>query len=371
MIFKWNMFGVFFISTLIFSTVGILLFPFMFSFVKEGFWVFNFDMLTDEIIIKTQIISVVSLLLVLYSYAFGILMFKSKVVAINHFQYQEKITHNLSKTNFYTLLILIAIFLIGYVILKRNVLVYGIINGLIGRDSVATIISRRAISSNYLYVIITYNLLPFLSMVAYFIYIRRRNWQNLLLFFIVFFVSLLLILLLFQKRPLILFLLTFMLTAYAFKGLVVKRKRKKIVIKGSAKMKYIIYGAASFSVLLLLFYSATNYKFDTVSQAVVKLSEVTFLRIFGRLAIPPFYYVHHFPDIKPFYPISNIGMLTKVLHMDLFSDRADLFVYYTKRHKEGSLAINVLFDFYGAFGYCGVVLGSLFLGVFLVQWMCF
>lgn len=367
-IFNWNILGVFFIASIIFSGIGILSFPFIKSYVIEAFSTFKLEYITSEIIIKTQMIFVFGLLIILYSYSFGIMVIQKKLIRINHFTFKGKIKENLSKTNFYFIIFLIGIFLFVYLVIKRETLMMGIFDGLLGRKPIALILSRRAITSNYLYVVITYNLLPFLTTVALYLLYKKKTLTSKLLFYSILSISLTLVLLLFQKRPLIVFLLTLGLANYVFskkmKDKKVRNPKKKLTKKQQRK-KYIIYGVLLFSLLLLLYYSSTTYQFDSVFQAVVKLSEVSLLRVFGRLAIPSFFYVHHFPEIRFHYGVTNIGMLSKVLHFEFFPDTAILYDYYSIRKKGGSLAINTIFDFYGAFGYVGVVVGTIILGLLL------
>lgn len=364
-IFKWSVFGVFFNATFIFSTFGILFFPIFRTYISQIFWTWNLGFITTEVIIETQMIAVSGMLLVLYSYVFGLLLLKGKVVGINHFKFDGEIKENLNKLNFQFVFILITIFLLIYLFLKKKVLVTGISDGLIGRNPTAILNSRRAITTSYFYVIITYNLLPFLSIVSYYLFLKKRTLSRRVLFYTAFSVSVLLLLLLFQKRPLILFFLSFLLSAFVFKKEFKIKKVKKPKSKKRTRRKYIIYGLLLFSLLMLLYYLTTNYKFDNIYQAVKKLSEVSLLRIFGRLTLPSFFYVHYFPNIESHYHISNIGMLTKFLPIDFYPDNKILFNYYSRNKNGGSLAINSIFDFYGAFGYYGLVIGSMILGFLL------
>ncbi len=367
LIFKWNVFGVFFVSTIIFSTIGILIFPFAKDYFLRVFHTFKLGLVTDEQIIKTQILAVGGLLLVLYSYVLGLSLFYRKVKSIDHFKIKTPIQSNLSRVNFDFSLVLIGLFLTIYLFVKQEVLITGIFDGLLGRQPDALLIARRGITSNYLYVIIVYNLLPFLTAVSLYIYMRKRILLNRIMFFSLFLFSFFLILLLFQKRPLIIFLMSLVLSAYVFrKYLLPKRvKVKKVRSKKASRRRYIVIGISLFSLLLLLYYSGTTYQFENLFQAVTTLSEVVLTRVFGRLSLPAFFYVHYFPEVGPHYGLTNIGMLSNVFFFEHFPDTKTLFNFYSKNPKNGSLAINSIFDFYGAFGYFGFVLGNLFLGAIL------
>ena len=115
----------------------------------------------------------------------------------------------------------------------------------------------------------------------------------------------------------------------------------------------------------MLYYSATTYKFDSIFEGVVKLTEVVLTRVFGRLAIPAFCYVHYFPAVEDHYALTNIGMFSKIFGYELYPDSKVLFNHFSRNKKEGSLAINSIIDFYGAFGYYGFFIGNTILGLIL------
>jgi len=363
LIFKWNVFGVFFIATILFSTIGVLIFPFLKPYFSETFRTFKLELISDHDIIKTQLIAVSGLLLVLYSYVFGIFVLYGRIKCIDHLRFEGKIKNNLSKTNLSFITIIIFLFLIIYLFLKRDILIAGIFDGLLGRQPDALLKSRRGITSNYLYVIITYNILPFMSIVSLYLMIKRKTISNRISFIVLFITSFFLILLLFQKRPLIIFLASLVLSGFVFKRNLSPKKKK--ISKKMPRRKYILYGSSLFSLLLLLYYSATTYQFQNVFQAVVKLSEVALSRVFGRLTIPSFFYVHYFPQVEGHYGFSNIGLLSKAFSFEHFADTKVLFQYFSRNKKDGSLAINSVMDFYGAFGYYGLIIGNLFLGILI------
>ena len=367
MIFRWNTFGIFFIATCIFSIIGILLFPFMKMYAIYTFITFKLEYVTDQEIIKTQLLAVGGLLIVLYSYVFGILTLYRRVECIDHFRINSSIKNNMSKVNFYFMLIFIILFVFIYLLIKRDVLVSGVVDGLLGRQPTALLLSRRAITSNYLYVVITYNLLPFLTIVALYFSMKEKTFSSKLLFVGVFLLSFILILLLFQKRPLIIFLLSLLLSGYIFKKYITLKAKRIRTSKEKRKLRrrYIIIGTSLFSILLLLYYSGTTYKFESIYAGVVKLTEVVLTRVFGRLSIPAFCYVHYFPGVEEHYGITNIGTLSKVFRYETYLDSKEVFAYFTKTKQKGSMAINSIMDFYGAFGYYGLIIGNIILGLFL------
>ncbi|QHI37458.1 hypothetical protein IMCC3317_28370 [Kordia antarctica] len=368
MIFRWNTFGIFFIATMIFSVVGVMAYPFMIDYVMITFNTFKLELITSQEIIKTQLLVVGGLLTVLYSYTIGIWALYGRVECIDHFRMEAPIKNNLSKTNFYFILLLIFLFLSVYLFIKRDILITGIVDGLIGRQPTALLISRIGITSNYLYVVITYNLLPFLTIVALYVSMKRKTLVSRILFIGLFIVSFSLILLLFQKRPLIIFLLSLLLSAFIFRKYIHIKEKRILTRKEKKKLRrrYALIGLALFSILILLYYSGTTYQFKSVFSGVTKLTEVVLTRIFGRLALPAFCYVHYFPNVEGHYGITNIGTLSKVFRYQTFLDSKEVFLHFTRTdEKQGSLAINSILDFYGAFGYYGLIIGNMILGFFL------
>ncbi|VAW17551.1 hypothetical protein MNBD_BACTEROID03-1954 [hydrothermal vent metagenome] len=365
LIFRWNVFGVFFIATLLFSIIGIMALPFFKPYFMKAFISFKLELITDAQIVKTQLIATVGFLTVLYAYIFGIVGVYKRLKCINHFDIPEKIKDNLSRTNFYVLTIAVLLFIFIYLFIKRDVLVLGILEGLLGRNPDAILLSRRAITSSYLYTIIIYNVLPFITIASFYLSLKRKVLLNKVLFGMLFSLSFFLILSLFQKRPLIIFMLSLFISGFVFKENLLPKKEKIVKPKKGKKRKYILYLSALFTLLLVLYYSATTYQFENVFQAATKLSEIVLTRVFGRLSIPAFFYVHYFPEVGDHYGFTNIGLLSKVFGFEHFPDTQILFGHFSTVKMEGSLAINSVMDFYGAFGYFGLLFGNMFLGLLL------
>lgn len=365
LIFKWNVFGIFFIATLLFSIVGIMAFPFFKAYFLIAFNSFKLELISDADIIKTQIVATVGYLSVLYAYVFGISLVYKRVKCINHFSINGEIKDHLSRVNFYVLTLSVLLFIFIYLFIKRDVLIIGILDGLLGRQPDAILQSRSAITSSYLYTILIYNVLPFITIVSFYISLKRKVLMNKLLFLILFAISFFLILSLFQKRPLMIFMLSLFISGFVFRENLFPKKVKKIKSRKGKKRKYVVYLSFLFALLLLLYYSATTYKFESIFEATTKLSEVVLTRVFGRLSIPALCYVHYFPEVDSYYGFTNIGLFSKVFGFEHFPDTQVLFGYFSTVKMEGSLAINSVMDFYGAFGYFGMLFGNAFLGLLL------
>ena len=307
----------------------------------------------------------VGFLSVLYAYIFGISLVYKRLKCINHFSIDGEIKDNLSRVNFYVLTLSVLLFILIYLFIKRDVLIIGILDGLIGRQPDAILQSRSAITSSYLYTILIYNVLPFITIASFYMSLKRKVLLNKVFFLMLFAISFFLILSLFQKRPLIIFMLSLFISGFVFKENLFPKRVKKVKSKKGKKRKYIVYLSFLFVLLLVLYYSATNYQFQNVFEAAAKLSEIVFTRVFGRLSVPAFCYVHYFPEVNDYYGFTNIGLLSKIFGFEHFPDTQVLFGHFSTVKVEGSLAINSVMDFYGAFGYFGMIFGNLFLGLLL------
>lgn len=326
------------------------------SYANETFITFKLYLITEQDIFLTQLLAVGGLLIALYAYVIGMIVMYKRVECINHFRIREPIKNNLNKVNFYFVLICISVFLLGYIFLKRDVFISGIFDGLIGRQPIALLESRYGIMSNYLYVIILYNLLPFFTVVALYLMMKEKTLSSKLVFSGLFITSFTLILLLFQKRPLIIFLLALFLALFVFQKFL---KRKKV------RRRFIIIGSSLFVLLLILYYSATTYEFTSIFEGVSKLTEVVLTRIFGRLSLPAFCYVHYFPAVEDHYGVTNIGKLSTIFRYEIFLDSKVVYAHFTKTKLDGSMAINSIIDFYAAFGYYGFFIGNIFMGLLI------
>lgn len=344
------------------------MYSFMPEYVIRTFYSYKLRPITQYTIFKTQIIVVTGFLMVLYGYIIGVNSFYNKTICLNHFRFSEKIKNNLSLSNYFFALMAVLLFLVVYLFLNKEALSIGIKKGLFGRQPLELIKARGIITRNYFYVIISYNILPFLTVVAVYLAVKSKTLYNRILFIVLFSITFIITILLFQKRPLIIFVGAVFLSFFVFKKHLRPKKIRVLTAKEKKRIKRRLYIVLSvlFSLLLLLYYSATTYQFNSLFEAVLKLSEIALARVFGRLSMPAFLYVDYFSMPKhEHYGLSNIGLLTKIFHLDFFPDTKILSNYYSIRKNDGSIAINSVVDFYGAFGYTGLILGNLFMGFIL------
>jgi hypothetical protein len=228
-------------------------------------------------------------------------------------------------------------------------------------------------SAGRLYFILVFNVLPFLS-ITFWMFTRiekgagNKAWA---LFMIT--MSAILLLLTFQKRPLLIYLITLfaseilarMATGYS----VISIKATNILsIIGTYWKRISFYLTIVFLVALGFFHISTNIE-DFRNLAIVVID-----RIFTRLALMPVFYVHYFPNVEPHYGFTNIGILSSLLGFEKYADTVVTDSYFSKVAESvgGSGAIGALVDFYGAWGWPGFVLCCFCLGMllrFLDKWL--
>ncbi len=123
---------------------------------------------------------------------------------------------------------------------------------------------------------------------------------------------------------------------------------------------------AALAVLMLLYTLTTDSIADQASTLAVagKALAVVVDRICLRLAVTPLMYVHYFPQVEPFYGLSNVGKLTFFTGTEYYPDTQKVLYYFTDL-EEGGGAIGSLTDFFSAFGWPGLLLGGFSLGVTL------
>jgi len=176
------------------------------------------------------------------------------------------------------------------------------------------------------------------------------------------------LLLTFQKRPFLIYLIC-LFVAQLLSSIYFHRT-KFVLPTEFPKISYLLFQPLFRKLLLLcflvggvlfLFYRLTIE--DTSSGLVVA---TVIDRILGRLSIMSIMYAHYFPLIEPHYGLSNIGMLSLLLGTDLYKDTVVVPNYFDIIViAEGSGAICAIYDFYGAFGWLGVIFGSFGLGILM------
>jgi oligosaccharide repeat unit polymerase len=266
------------------------------------------------------------------------------------------------------------LFLAVFYTFNFSIILHGILDGILAGNNEQVIAGRYGVMENYLFILVVYNVVPFLAVALWLLYrIRRSNILRLctISFNIVTVVSLIL---LFQKRPLLLFLLCLCIaslwtnqlkiqrTSCRVNSSLVMRRNKRIFSK-----KLLIYGVVLFAILMGLFYAQTSIGRDNESlyETATILSTIAAWNIIGGISLPSVMYVHYFPTIEPYYGLSNVKLLSSLLGFELYPNSNRVYQYFALGKEEGSVALSALMDFYGAFGLIGWFLGAALIGILL------
>jgi hypothetical protein len=236
--------------------------------------------------------------------------------------------------------------------------------------------SRAKVSNmGFIYSILVFNVLPFLSVISWMVYRYRRNTWNALWAWALAVSTSFLLLNTFQKRPLVFFLLC-LLFAHFLSELYLGRLNLKIPrvfpispgywLTNVPWVKVILVIGIPFAVLVWFYYTTTNYAAypDSAWQGLISVIVVSVDRVFSRLSVMALMYVDFFPRIDPHYGLDNVGKFTSLLGRDHYADTVAVYKYYT-HGAVGSGAIGAIPDFYGAFGWWGLAVCSFVLGASL------
>jgi hypothetical protein len=220
--------------------------------------------------------------------------------------------------------------------------------------------------AGYLYFMLAYNALPFLSVIFWMLHRKVRTPGNRAWALFMAASTALLMVFTFTKRP----LLVYLLTLFAADLLMRLPGRVSPGAAGGASVVTLISAFwKRVSLALLAVFSLTFTFFYLLAPArgnILRVAGLTLDRIFTRLAVMPIFYVHFFPDVAPHYGIKNIGALSHLMGVARYADNVAVYNYFISAGgKKGSAAIGALFDFYGAFGWVGFLLCCLLLGALL------
>lgn len=218
-----------------------------------------------------------------------------------------------------------------------------------------------------LYFILIFNGLTFCSVALWLQYKFESTLSNRTWAYFAAMTTFVFLFLTFQKRPLLIFLiclffanLTGGVYSDKFKMWMAHLPNLKNILSPSLLRKSLVFSFLLFGILVLF------YKLTMDEAPIEFIMAVTFDRIFGRLSIMALMYSHYFPLVEPHYGLSNIGLFSSLLGTDLYMDTIEVPKFFDNFWTgEGSGAINALYDFYGAFGWYGVIFGSFGLGIIM------
>ena len=364
--------AVFFMSYLIFVCVGVFLSPWLMT---DNYVVSSYSWINLDLITESDVIVAIGIVLV------GLNMFLIGNFIVNIFlvdRFPRRWGGLLAKpANLITKQSSLRLrFLFSFFIVTSSLFLLGELSAAISglaaffsTDFAGWYGARYKISDlGRLYFILIFNCLPFTSIALWLQHrfvdsISNKIWA----YFAVISTSVFL-LLTFQKRPFLIYVIC-LFFAQLSSGIYLK-KIKLVLPAKFPTLRYLLLQPLLQKLLLLflvvfcvlfIFYRYTIR--DAPSSLLITL---IFDRILGRLSIMALMYAHYFPLVDPHYNFSNIGMLSSLLGTDLYLDTVVAPNYFNfVSLDEGSGAIGAIYDFYGAFGWLGVILGSFGLGISL------
>ena len=223
---------------------------------------------------------------------------------------------------------------------------------------------RTEATSNYILVLIVYNLAPAVALAALVYYLKNRSFINAAVFVILFTLAFLSLLLTFQKRPLIVFLGGIVVVLLIYLNYDKNADNFSLIHILRISWKYI---AVLFLILLCLYYFYTGYRFEnSIFTTIAKLLEIVVSRVLGRLSLPAAMYADYFPRVEEFYGLTNIGLLSSILDSHLFLDTKYVFTYYSDSSLSGNVAASVFIDAYGQGGFLSVLTYGFIVSLILV-----
>lgn len=365
-VFSWTLIGTFCLASLITVVAGVLAYPWVAALAASSFQSFDLDVLSDTAMVRAIVLQVGGLILVLVSYGAMRLVLSRGVIAppppllsAAHFQRAGGSRLRLQ--------VIFAVCLLAsgaYVALNADLFLRGVVEGMLARQPSVLLAARRAAVGNYGFVVLIYNILPFLTAL---VWLRSRSssspFVRMMGLAAVAWTSLML-LLVFQKRPLLVFLITLFVLWYWESG-------ARLGGGGMAAAKRAVMGMAGAGalalVLLSLYETSTqiSQQSDSTVEAVTDLSAAATARVFGRLSLPSIMYAEYFPEMAPHYGLDNVGMLSSLRNEETVLDSRLVFRRFSLTDAEGSVAISAIGDFYGGFGWHGWAIGVVLLGAAL------
>ena len=374
--------AVFFISYLIFVLMGVLAAPWLIDdYLLRSYSYLDWLLITERDLMRTIVVVAGGLGLVLLG---NIIMDLGRLAATRQprstwgflVHRPERFSPGRRRVRL-RLISVVSLGLAGlYLWTKRGVVLSGISSIYLNADVASYYSSRSEVAElGLIYYLLIFDVLPFLSVMAWMLYRYRRTVRNVLWAWLMVGSTSFLLLSTFQKRPFIFFLLCLVL-AHFVSELYMGRLRLKVPrifptapiywLTRVPWLKVILALGVLFAILVWLYSASTNIvaTSGSVGQALLTLTMVSLDRIFGRLSVMPMLYVHYFPAVSPHYGFTNVGKLMDLLGGQYFPDTVVVLRYFTGLDKGGG-AIGAVVDFYAAFGWWGWGICCLALGVFL------
>jgi hypothetical protein len=299
-IFSWTLIGTFSLASLITVVAGVLAYPWAATLAADAFQSFDLDVLSEGAMVRAILLQVGGLIVVVAAYTStrlvltrGVITPPPPLLTAQHFQ-----SSGGSRLRLHLVFAFCLLASGAYVALNADVFVRGVVDGMVAREPAVLLIARREAVGNYGFAVLIYNILPFLTAC---VWLRSRastspfvrmmglaavGWTAVML------------LLVFQKRPLLVFLITLLVLWYwesgagLGSGAMVRAKR---ALRGAM-------GAIALVLVLLTLYETStqiSQRSESAVDAMADLSVAATARVFGRLSLPSIMYAEYFPTIAP------------------------------------------------------------------------
>ncbi len=265
-IFSWSLIGIFTISNLIFVLLGVLLLPWITNYIGVLFSGFPLHLFSENDYIYSILLVSGGIYFVLISYHLTYMIFNRGKILMKPVNLLELKKANINQNSglFNTKAILfgsISLSIAWIMIFFRiNSIILGI-SSMINGDPSGVIIARRAVTNNYLLVLLIYNVIPFFGVTFWLIYQRKKKKLFGIYAYFYNFSAILFLFFIFQKRPLVLFITCLAMAHYwGTSSITISQKLALGIrkIKRKKKAYLLIYGSVIFSILLFLYYSMTK-----------------------------------------------------------------------------------------------------------------
>jgi len=372
-IFTWSAIGVFMITQTVIVQIGLLALPFLWE-LAAGAFSLNLDLVDEAAVRLAIVLNVWGTMIVLATYhVTHVLLGRGHIPRrapdLLVLRDRRNLGFRVDRVLFMSMFALAVVVLLVGSSGGRGVLT-GIQEGFLEGDHVAVVAARQLVGSEYVLVLLSFNVLPFLGVALWLAY-KLRKGRALGVFAIAFCgLTIVLLLLSFQKRPVLVFLCGLLLASFGVsrrKAEPPRREGLQVPAIARSGWRLTAYAGLAFVVLIGLYFlqsSIGREDIDPLATAGV-LVRGTLLTLFGGVSLPTVLYAQYFPSIEPHYGLRTVGVFSAIFNFDLYPSSILVFDHFTRGLVTGSVSVGTLSDFHGAFGITGWLVGAALLGAAL------
>lgn len=206
-------------------------------------------------------------------------------------------------------------------------------------------------SKSHWYILFAGNIMPFLSYVSFFEYLKKRSR----LFFILFAINIIWTVLTLQKAPLILYLGSIVFAYYIF-------NKKPIPMR-----TVLVLSILSICLLMLMYIFFMG--FDVGTKGILKLFIAPFSRVIGGSLVPLYYYFEMFPGFQDFLFGRSFPNPGNILPFESYKLTIETMNYINPdlalKGITGSAPTVFFGEMYANFSYIGMIVSMVFVGIVL------